>query len=349
MNDNGGPLVLRGFDDVVAAVPHLLGVEPEASLVIFPTDPAAAAPMSRVDVPRSADERDMMINGLQPVYSKYETPVVVLAYTDRRDLAEAACGAIAESFFPQCPVVAAVTVSGDRWVRLDQPEHGRVSPAARDRFAAESIYLRGSTPYRSAREHRASFAARPDGLTAEMMASARVATAGVVKDGRQLDEERAWISLAVSRHVAASTALPDAEAARLLADIENIGLRDHAWAGIERADATQHAQFWKDLLTRAPESSEAPPASLAAFSYWVAGDGLSARTALERIPDDQDYTLAGLVGAALQAGVDPKSFPIPSELPPEARTSPQPPSGLEHERRQPPTSSPADRNPGVAR
>jgi hypothetical protein len=182
-----------------------------------------------------------------------------------------------------------------------------------------------------------------------MMTRARAATAGVVKDERQRDAERAWIILTVSRHVAASTALPDSAATRLLADIENIGLRDHAWAGIERADAYQHAQFWKDLLTRAPEGTQAPPASLAAFSYWVAGDGLSARTALERIPDGQDYPLARLLGAALQSGVDPKSFPIPSELPPEARTNPQPCSGLEHQRRQPPTSSPAGRNPGVAR
>ena len=350
MNDgSNGPLILRGLDDVVAAVPHLMGAEPEESIIIFPAD-HAGAPMSRTNLPRSTDELDAMIRGLTPVYSRYDTPVVLLAYTERRDLAEDACGAVAAAFAAHCPVIAAATVSGDRWVRMDSPDHGRVPETVRDRLAAESLYRRGSTPYPSLREHRASFATRPDALPSQALTAARQKTVATLNDRDQLAEERAWMRLTIGRHVASSSPMPDRDAARLLADIENLGLRDHAWAGIDRAEASRHAEFWKNLLTRAPEGGQAPAAALTAFSYWIAGDGLSARTALERVPQGQDYSLARLIGAALHSGLDPKSFPIPSELPTDVvsgRSEPTP--GIEHQRREPPSSSPTDRTPGVSR
>lgn len=39
------------------------------------------------------------------------------------------------------------------------------------------------------------------------------------------------------------------------------------------------------------------------------------RAALERVPKGQPYTLAGLVGTAMGLGMDPKNFPMPSEIP----------------------------------
>ena len=71
--------------------------------------------------PRSTDELDGHDRGLTPVYSRYDTPVVLSGYTERRDLAEDACGAVAAAFAAHCPVIAAATVSGDRWVRMDSP------------------------------------------------------------------------------------------------------------------------------------------------------------------------------------------------------------------------------------
>ena len=342
------PIVLRGLGDVVALVPHLLGAQVDDSIVVVPVE-LRAAPVARVDVPATTEDREIMAAHLAPYYAEYRTPVVLLAFTDRRDLAEAACDRLAEAFDSVCPVAAAASVTGDRWVRLDQPDHGTVSPASRDRVAAEAIYQRGSSPYRSLQEHCSSFAPGPSQIPAQDFA-AQTAASTVLQDPPALAQERAWMSLVVGRRIASSTPLPDADAARLLADVQNIGLRDHAWTLIPRDEARQHAELWKDLLTRAPEGAQAPAAALAAFSYWVAGDGLSARAALQQIPPTQQYSMGQLITVAVRNGLDPKTFPMPHDMPPDVVTGADAPSsGAEHARRQPPAAASTFPTPGVSR
>ena len=158
------------------------------------------------------------------------------------------------------------------------------------------------------------------------------------------------MSLVVGRHIACSTPLHEVDATRLLADVQDIGLRDHAWTLIPRDEARQHAELWKDLLTRAPEGAQAPAAALAAFSYWVAGDGLSARAALQQIPPTQQYSMAQLITVAVRNGLDPKAFPMPHDMPPDvAAGANAPSSGAEHARRQPPTAASTFPPPGVPR
>ena len=135
---NDGPLIIRGIDEVVAALPHLLHVHPQNSLVIFPTDPGRS-PLARIDMPTTDAERDEVADELAPVYRVRTTPVVLLAYTDRRDLAEAACTRIAKALQPSTEVSAAVAVTGDRWVRLDRAERGTASQSSKDLYAAEGL------------------------------------------------------------------------------------------------------------------------------------------------------------------------------------------------------------------
>ena len=347
MSEN--PIVLRGLGDVVALLPHLVGTQVNDSIVVVPVE-LRAAPVARVDLPATAQDREIMAAHLAPYYAEYRTPVVLLAFTDRRDLAEAACDRLAEAFDSVCPIAAAASVTGDRWVRLDHPDHGTVSPASRDRVAAEAIYQRGSSPYRSLQEHRASFAPGSSQIPAQDFAAAQTATSTVLQDPPALAQERAWMSLVVGRHIASSTPLPTVDAARMLADVQDIGLRDHAWTLIPRDEARQHAELWKDLLTRAPEGAQAPAAALAAFSYWVAGDGLSARAALEQIPPTQQYSMGQLITVAVRNGLDPKAFPMPHDMPPDVAAGvPAPSSGSEQARRQPPMPASTSPFPGVSR
>lgn len=350
MNDGGGPLILRGLDDVVAMAPHLVGAELAESIVVLPIH-GRGAPVARIDMPQSADDAQRVAAQLAPVYERYDSPVVVLAYTaGRRDLAELACERLTEVLASSCPVVAAATVNGDRWVRLDQAEHGMVSTATRDRVTAEALWRRGSNPYPSLAEHRASFAAGPNLLSAQAITSARSHTESILADPQRLAEESAWVRLIVDRHVGTCTALPAPDAARLLADVQDVGLRDVAWACITRDEALRHGELWKDLLTRAPEGTEPPAASLAAFSFWVHGDGLSARVALERIPPDTHYSMAGILDFAVRNGLDPKAFPMPSEQPDLARAvATAPTHGQQRERRLPPRPTPPTPTPGVSR
>lgn len=108
----------------------------------------------------------------------------------------------------------------------------------------------------------------------------------------------------------------------------------------------------KDLLTRAPEGAQAPAAALAAFAYWVAGDGLSARAALEQIPPTQQYSMGRLITVAVRNGLDPQGIPdAPRHAARRRSRCPWvPSSGSEQARRQPPTpASTSSPSPGVSR
>jgi len=293
----------------------------------------------------------MVAEGIGPAYADRPTEVVLLAYTDRPDLAEAACEGIAATLGPACPVAAVITVDGDRWVRLDRPEHGVVSQAARDRFAAEALYRSGKVPYASPMEHRASFAPSPHPVPLEVLAAAQAATAAALRSEPGVEGERAWMRVVLNRHAVSGDTFSDHDAARMLSNVQHVDLRDHAWASITRQDADRHAHLWKGLLTRSPDGLQAPAASLAAFGFWVGGDGISARVALEQIPPHQPYSMANIIASALAAGIDPKSMPTPNELPDEFFTrQPTPPLGGAHlERRVPPSHPQSGPTPGATR
>lgn len=97
-----------------------VGTQVNDSIVVVPVEPAGRAG-GPGDLPATAQDREIMAAHLAPYYAEYRTPVVLLAFTDRRDLAEAACDRLAEAFDSVCPIAAAASVTGDRWVRLTTP------------------------------------------------------------------------------------------------------------------------------------------------------------------------------------------------------------------------------------
>jgi hypothetical protein len=247
-------------------------------------------------------------------------------------------------------VVATAAVQGDQWVRLDCADSGDIGQGTRDWFAAEYAFRGHRAPYASEEELEASFQpATP--LSVEAMQTATEAAGAAVTSESATETERTWMTLALERFTATGTRLSEADAARMVCDVRHIGLRDHAWASMDTQNAATHAAFWKDLLTRSPRGAEAPTASLTAFAHWLNGDGIQARLALERVPDEPPYTMARLVNTALEVGMDPKTWSVPPELRPEpvessiATTQPTP----GRKRRDPPNLGPNRDTPSPGR
>jgi hypothetical protein len=240
---------------------------------------------------------------------------MLLAYTDRLDLADGACEQLRARLEPETAVVATAAVDGDQWVRLDCADSGVVTQSMRDRFAAEYVLRGRRAPYPSEEELRASFQPGTT-LSVEAMQTATDAAHVAVSSEPAAVTERTWMTLALERFTATGARLSEADAARMVCDVQHVALRDHAWALMDTQNAATHAAFWKDLLTRSPQGSEAPTASLTAFAHWLNGDGIQARLALERVPEEPPYTMARLVHTALEVGMDPKMWSVPPELRP---------------------------------
>ena len=107
-------------DDLIAAVPHLLGFRVENSVVVVP---AQGSPIARVDMPIDQAEREQMVENLVPAYARNGVTggMIILAYNDdstpvKADLATRALGeAMTQAGLP---VTTRLWVQEHRWTDL---------------------------------------------------------------------------------------------------------------------------------------------------------------------------------------------------------------------------------------
>lgn len=84
---------------------------------------------------------------------------------------------------------------------------------------------------------------------------------------------------------------------------------------MNRDNASSHVALWTDMTRRAPDDVRAAPASLLGFASWLTGHGAMAWCALDQVPQDKPYALAGLVAAAVQGGMHPREWKASKLLP----------------------------------
>jgi hypothetical protein len=95
----------------------------------------------------------------------------------------------------------------------------------------------------------------------------------------------------------------------LLADIR---VRDDAWARMDPAHRDDHCRLWVDVLRSAATDCAPAPASLLAFTAWQAGNGALAAVAVDRaLAADPGYSMAHLLGSAIQAALPPAAARMP--------------------------------------
>ena len=98
----------------------------------------------------------------------------------------------------------------------------------------------------------------------------------------------------------------------LTVTVADLRVRDDAWARMEPKFRTAHRRLWTDVVRHAGEAYVPAPASLLAFIAWQSGDGALANIAIERaLAADPDYSMAHLIGQALDAGLPPSAARLP--------------------------------------
>ena len=84
-------LVVQSPDELLAAVPHVLGFKPEESIVLVPFRPGL--PITRVDLPRTAADREEVWDALSGPYGRHARPgarLAIVCITEDRRSAELA-------------------------------------------------------------------------------------------------------------------------------------------------------------------------------------------------------------------------------------------------------------------
>ena len=320
-------ITLSSPQDVIAAVPHLLGFHPADSLVVIATNSHRMVGAFRYDLPGPDTKGIRYVTGhlVRSLEQHQADEVVLVGYGTPADAWPMLAAAVAE-LEDLLTVGDALLVAGKRfWSMMCQaccpPEGIEIDSAAT--VPAAQFTAAGSAPLPS-REALADMIAPQDGAAARTMRRAVVRAAMQLPpigragpDARHLSRLRELL--------AKSAPLLDEDAAALTVLLACIRLRDEAWVLTEAGDPVVQVEFWADITRRAPQRLAAPPASLLAYAAaCLVGDGALARAAVGRALDaNPRYSMARLIEQMLDAGIPaPKCrLPLtPEGLPPIAGT-----------------------------
>ncbi|GAB3199040.1 DUF4192 domain-containing protein [Nocardioides hungaricus] len=297
-------LVAQSPDELLAAVPHVLGFKPEESIVLVPFRPGL--PITRVNLPRTAADREEVWDALSGPYGRHARPgarLAILCFTEDRRSAELA----SQNLSNRLETVGITThirlwADGERWREFNTGQTGLQTEATAERIAAATVLTGRAQPAAS----RASLAASMIGDREPIAQALPAARAAAAASTPAL--ERDWALDRLEQFHADGNRLSDVDGARMLVALETISTRDALWEDMSRENRTSHAAIWTDLTRRAPDEVRAAPASLLGFASWLHGDGARAWCALDQVPADRPYSMAAIVASALQNGIHPREW-----------------------------------------
>jgi hypothetical protein len=294
-------IVVHTPDELLAAMPHMLGFSPQESIVLVPV--SKGLPMARVDLPRTGLDRDEVLRSLSGPYGRNARPgamVALVCVTEDRRSAELTSQHLAEGL-EKVGVATPLRIwaTDQRWKEFNTGEAGNRTTEAATRISAEAVMAGRARPAAT----RASLAESLRGdraPVAELLPTTRAAA-----ESSSTTTERNWAVDRLEQFHTDGNRLNDHDAAKMLVALTSTRVRDALWEDMSRDNATEHTALWTDLTRRAPDEVRTPAATLLAFSSWLNGDGAKAWCALDQIPDGPPYSMAALVATVLQEGVNP--------------------------------------------
>jgi hypothetical protein len=123
---------------------------------------------------------------------------------------------------------------------------------------------------------------------------------------------RAAVLGAIKHYRAGDSLTSGDELAWLAVLLADLRVRDDAWARMNPRYREAHIRLWTDVLRAAATEYVPAPASLLAFTAWQSGNGALACVAVDRaLAARPGYSMALLLGEALEAGLPPSAAKLP--------------------------------------
>ena len=292
-------------EDLLAFVPIAIGFPPATSVVLLSVE--GARPFhARIDLPDDESDVDDVVEALlRPARMHGISKVVIVVYDDDTVVADEVAWCLHESFTEAgIEVFEVLRVHDGLYYAVlpgRRPEAYRGIPfeVGHHPFAAESVF--GGRVTHSSREALAATLARDT--------DAAGAVAVLVAHAEPLPP--AGVRPLITHHAASRFPTPPDVVAALALALARPELRDEAWRWLGRESARSYVEFWSDLVRRTPEELVPGPASVLAFTAWLAGEGALAWCAVDRARAvDPEHSLAGLVAEMLMSATSPELWEV---------------------------------------
>jgi hypothetical protein len=319
MTESRTTFTARNAADLVAAVPQVLGFHPADSVVLM-TFGRQENFHARVDLPPDEDAQGAVVDMLARVVDRHHVPrVAILLYTDDPWIGvtfhDAVLGRLVRD---GVDVIDVLRVAHDRFHDAGDPDDpGTAYDFRAHPFTAEQV-VRGQVVLESREQLAASLrlvdAADAQAVehAADRWASQFAGTLQLVRPERivrDLADHARWLQRALRRHVRVGSRPSAEDAGRILLLVSVADLRDVAWAGMSRADATAHVELWRDLVRRCPTDLIPAASCLLAFAAWLSGQGALAWCALDRCDEvDPGYSMAACIREMLEGALPPSAW-----------------------------------------
>jgi len=297
-------LVVQSPDELLAAVPHILGFKPEESIVLVPFGPGL--PITRVDLPTNAVAREGVWGAISGPYGRHARPgarLGILCFSEDRRSAELASQHLSNRL-ETLGITTQIRLwsDGERWREFNTGSTGLQTQATAERIAASAVLFGAAQPASSRDSLAASMVGDREPI-AQLMPATRAEAAA-----NSPAAERDWALDRLEQFHTDGNRLSDVDGARMLVALETIGTRDALWEDMTKENHISHMAIWNDLTRRAPDEVRAAPASMLGFASWLHGDGAKAWCALDQVPADRPCSMAAIVASALQNGIHPREW-----------------------------------------
>ena len=287
-------------EDVLAAVPVLLGFQPEKSIVML-TFGGEHQVHGRIDLPPPDEVEDCLDSLLLPAVRHQVRGVLLVLYDSGPRFGVKLARRLAERL-AECEIdlIGCLRVQDGRWFDPlgfhGVSEDGVPFDVGAHPFRAQAVYD-GHLVRRSRTELAASIAAVPEAVAETEAALGQASSMKIYEVGRLVDD------------AVAGTVLTAAQIASLLLALRDPQRRDAAWGGMTREEARAHVRLWTDVVRRSPDDHVAHPAAVLAFAAWLGGDGALAWCALDRcFASERHHGLGVLVAQMLEGAVPPTAW-----------------------------------------
>ncbi len=274
-------LHIREPGEVAQLVPHLIGFQPEESLVIM------VLQQGRIEVTARADIADVQRPGraeelLDRIWNRYpDADAYLMAYTHD----QAAGWHLLQRCKDHLPPLAnsqTMLVHAETWHTGDDrsgvvDRHGRA--------AAEAAYHGLSVLERRSDLHAQFTSAENTAELREVADQALAALPEPLNHAAVVETVRALIARNLTdpgQEGLTGTPMSQLDAMQLSALVATTPGRQVALLSMTRDNAEQHLQLWRTVINQTAAGVSQTPLHLAGMAAWITGDGATADIALER-------------------------------------------------------------------